>query len=303
MHLVVYIDLIFLVNVVMDFVILFIMKELLKEQTTLQRLSIAAVIAALGSCVAIVFHWKVLLRFLFVYVFTSVIVLRIAFQIKDAKEFIGKLLAFFGIAFFVDGFLNFLYYRVNVEHYYKEVFAGTVFSKVSVIYLIACLGCLILLYPLIAFVVWQIREKILLLRKVELENQGRKVKGIGFMDTGNMLFDPLSGEPVIIAEFCWVKELFSVEQQLALASYMKMNQAVKEGTQTDTSLNLPVKIRMIPYRSVGNEDGLLVAVRLDSILIGEQSGLKRRENVLIGLYPGRLSAKKEYQVILHNSLT
>lgn len=299
MHLVVYIDLIFFVNVVMDFVVLFIMKELLKEQTTLRRLSIAAVIAALGGCIAIVFHCPVILRFLFLYVFTSAIVLRIAFRIKDAKEFIGKLLAFFGIAFFVDGFLNFLYYRVNIEKYYKEAFAGTVFGAVSVIYLIACLGCLILVYPLIAFVVVQIREKILLLRKVQLENQGRKVKGIGLMDTGNLLFDPLSGEPVIIAEFCWVKELFSVEQQLALVSYMKMSQVVKEGPQTD----LPVKIRMIPYHSVGNEEGLLVAVRLDSILIGEQSGLKRWENVLVGLYPGRLSAKKEYQVILHNGLT
>ena len=61
-------------------------------------------------------------------------------------------------------------------------------------------------------------------------------------------------------------------------------------------------IRMIPFHSVGEEEGLLVAVRLDSIVIGEQSGLKRRENVLIGLYPGKLSAKETYQVILHNSL-
>ena len=143
----------------------------------------------------------------------------------------------------------------------------------------------------------------MLLRKVRIENRGKQVKGTGLLDTGNMLFDPLSGEPVVIAEFSLVRKLFTPKQQLMLATYMKMNRVMQEGPQlTEESEETPMMIRMIPFHSVGEEEGLLVAVRLDSIVIGEQSGLKRRENVLIGLYPGKLSANGTYQVILHNSL-
>lgn len=303
MHLVIYIDLIFFVNVVMDFIVLFIMKELLRENTTLQRLSIASVIASLGSCIVIVIPMPAVIRFLFLYGIISTLVLKTGFSITGVRDYIIKLFAFFGVAFFVDGFLNFVYYRLQMEKYYRSLLSNTVFEKFSVIHLIAGIGGFILLYPFLAFAVNQVREHIMLLHRVQVMNQGKTVKGVGLLDTGNMLFDPVSGEPVVIAEFSWIREIFTLKQQMMLASYMKMNRVTQEGSQqTEESKETPMMIHMIPFHSVGEEEGLLVAVRLDSISIGDQSGLKRRENVLIGLYPGKLSGKKAYQVILHNSL-
>lgn len=302
MHLVVYIDLIFLINVVMDFIILFIMKELLHETTTLQRISIASVTASFGSCVAIVIHLPVILRFLLLYGLVSIIVLHIAFTMKGIRDYVIKMVSFFGVAFFLDGFVHFMYYRLEMEQYFKSLLCNTGLNAISLIYLIAAIGGVILVYPFAALIVNQIRENILLLRKVELRNHDKTIKGTGLMDTGNMLFDPISGEPVIIAEFSWVRELFTVKEQLKLASYMKMNHVRNEGLQpAEGSEEQPMRIRMIPFHSVGEEEGMLVAVRLDSILIGKQSELERRENVLIGLYPGTLSARKTYQLILHNN--
>lgn len=304
MHLVVYIDLIFFVNVVMDFVILFVMKELLKEQASIQRLSIAAGVASLGSCIVIVVTIPVVIRFLFLYVLVSSVVLKIAFNLKSIRDFLIKLASFFGIAFFLDGFLNFLYYRLRAEEYYKKLFAHTVFQGIPMIYLVAGIGGILLISPFASFLRTQIREKMLLLRYVEIKNHGKCVKGTGLLDTGNMLFDPLTGEPVMIAEFSWVRELFSVKQQLALASYMKMNQGLDEKLlQKEESEGELMKIRMIPFHSVGDENGMLVAVQLDSILVGAQSDRKCLENVLIGLYPGKLSEHEKYQVILHNRLS
>lgn len=302
MHLVVYIDLIFFVNVVMDFVILFVMKELLKEQASIQRLSIAAAVASFGSCIVIIVTVPVLVRFLFLYVLVSSIVLKIAFHIKSIRDFLIKLAAFFGVAFFLDGFLNFLYYRLRAEEYYKKLFAHTVFQGVPIIYLITGIGGVLLISPFVSFIWIQIREKIMLLRHVEIKNQGKCVKGIGLLDTGNMLFDPLSGQPVMIAEFSWIRELFTVKQQLTLVSYMKMNQGLGEAWQQEDSEKEMMKIRMIPFHSVGEENGMLVAVQLDSLLIGLQSDGKCLENVLIGLYPGKISEHEKYQVILHNRL-
>lgn len=287
----------------MDFIILFILKELLRETTTLQRLSIASVAASLGSCVTIIIHLPVILRFLFLYVLVSIIVLNIAFTMKGIRDYVIKIFAFFGVAFFLDGFINFVYYRLKMEQYYKSLLANTRFEHVSVIYLVAAVGCLIFMYTLIHILVTQGKENILLLKKVELRNKDKSIKGIGLMDTGNMLYDPISGEPVVIAEFSWVRELFTVNEQLKLAAYMKVNQVKQEGLrQTKETKEQSMKIRMIPFHSVGEEEGMLVAVRLDSILIGQQSELKRRENVLIGLYPGTLSARKAYQIILHSKI-
>lgn len=287
----------------MDFVVLFIMKELMKERTTVGKLSIAAIIASFGSCIAIVFQMPAFLKFIFLYGLISALALRTAFCIKDWKDYLRKIFAFFGVAFFIDGFLNFMYYRLEIERYYQKMFAGTILERISVIYLITGIGGIILLYPIFLFFVNQIRENTLFLCHVQLKNKGKEITGTGLFDTGNRLFDPLSGEPVIIAEFEWVKELFTASEQMMLASYMHIYQVSHEGPQQIEELEEePIMIRMIPFHSVGKEQGMLVAVRLDSIWIGEQSGLKRRENVLIGLYPGRLSARETYQVILHNSM-
>lgn len=304
MHFVVYIDLIFLVNVVMDFLVLFIMKELMKKRTTIGRLSIAAMTASFGSCITIVFQMPVFLKFIILYGLVSGLTLQIAFGIKSWKDYLNKILVFFGIAFFIDGFLNFIYCHLDIEQYYKKTFSGTFLEQVSVIYFIAGIGGIILVSPIILFLVSQIRENALFLCYVKLKNRGKEITGTGLLDTGNRLFDPLSGEPVILAEFEWVKELFTVSEQRMLASYMNFSQVPHEGPRQMGELEgEPIMIRMIPFHSVGREQGMLVAVRLDSIWIGEQSGLKRRENVLIGLYPGRVSAREMYQVILHNSLT
>lgn len=287
----------------MDFIVLFIMKELLKEHTTIQRISIASIIASFGGCIAIVLKMPTLVKFLFLYLGIHTLVLWIAFGFKDWRAYVIKVIAFFGIAFFVDGFLNFMYYRLDMEKYYRQLCSGTILEKVSILHLIACIGGIILLYPIFTAILHSVRENVLLLHHIKITNKGRQLEGIGLLDTGNMLFDPLSGEPVLIAEYEWMKGLFTVNQQKMLLSYMNMNQVSQEGPQqTEEEEETPIMIRMIPFHSVGKEEGMLVAVRLDSIVIGEESGLKRRENVLMGLYPGRLSAKRKYQVILHNEM-
>ncbi|SES62487.1 sigma-E processing peptidase SpoIIGA [[Clostridium] polysaccharolyticum] len=303
MELIVYMDLVFLVSVVMDFIILFIMKELLHETAAMLRLSLAAIIASFGSCILIMFSIPVAFRFICLYGIVSTVILKIAFSIKNKKDYIIKLFTFFGVAFFVDGFLDFFRNHLSMERYYGALLQGTIFERISVIRLIAGIGCLIVCYPIVAFLVCLVKEKVLLLRNVKMVHHGLQIKATALLDTGNMLFDPLSGEPVIIAEFSLVRKLFTPKQQLKLVSYMEMNRAMQEGYKyNELSEEEPVRFRMIPFHSVGKESGMLVAVRLDLIMIGEQSGWKRREKVLIGLYPGRLSAKESYQVILHSDL-
>ncbi len=287
----------------MDFVVLFIMKELLREVTTVQRLSIAALIASAGSCLVIIMPLPTFLRVIILYGVVSAVVIKVAFPIKNGKDYVIKLASFFGVAFFVDGFLNFLNQQLAMERYFESLVQNTPFEKITIVNLIAGVGVLLLCYPIIVALSGYVREKVLLLRRIKFVNQGKTVHAIGLLDTGNMLFDPITGEPVVVAEFSLIRNLFTPKQQLMLVTYMKMGRVSQKGLQqVGESEELFTKIHMIPFHSVGKEEGILVAVRLDSIEVGEQSGLKRGENVLVGLYPGKLSAKETYQVILHNSL-
>lgn len=286
----------------MDFTVLFLMNLFLKERTSFFRLSMAAIIASFGSCLTIVIPMPVLIRFVFLYLIVSWIALKIAFSISSIKAMAGRLFLFFGTACFLDGVINAVYYHTDTDKFFREIREGTVFSEITLAYVLGGVGVVLVLAPFLQIAYGKIKRKLVLHRKVQISYDGKLVKGDALADTGNTLQDPISQEAVVVAEFSWIRTVFTTEEQLMLASYMKGNPPVQKGVQLEETSGLQKKIRMIPYHSLGQENGMLTAVRCDFLLIGEKSALKRVDNVLIGLYPGRLSAGKMYQVILHSSM-
>ncbi len=102
------------------------------------------------------------------------------------------------------------------------------------------------------------------------------------VDTGNLLRDPLTGDPVLIAEGRAVARLFPrdcvpTEQELCHPAA-----ALERLSQRWTS----TRLRLVPYRAVGTERGLLLAVRVDEM---EVDGVSRGSR-LVAVTPGRLGA-------------
>ncbi len=113
----------------------------------------------------------------------------------------------------------------------------------------------------------------------ELVLCGRKVKGEGFLDTGNSLSDPVSGAPVVIAGKGPVEEFLK-----------------------ETALCHPERIRMIPYHSVGRDHGILIGVVLDEIVVYTEEGAVSRRGVVCALCTHAVSAGKNDRIILHTSI-
>ncbi len=97
----------------------------------------------------------------------------------------------------------------------------------------------------------------------------------GFIDTGNGLSDPVSGDPICIIDKSTAKKLLEKE-------------TVKN-------------IRYIPYRTIGNAEGVLPIIRVDRLRIcGEQTCEIKQP--LLGISEEKVSIRGEYEMILNPNL-
>ena len=109
-------------------------------------------------------------------------------------------------------------------------------------------------------------------------------------DTGNILVDPISHAPVIVAELDALAELFDYSTRLCLCSE---NLQAGLGSMAEHG----VKARLIPFSSVGDGEGMMVGFIPDRAAIRQGGGFKPMESCVVGVYPRRLSADKSYDAL------
>lgn len=126
------------------------------------------------------------------------------------------------------------------------------------------------------------------LAPVRLELAGRVCRLTALMDTGNTLTDPATGRPVMVAEAQRLSALFppgGCPGADALADPVK----ALEGLQDS-----PCRWRLIPYRAVGVDRGLLLAVKVDRARVGEED----YGSLLVALSPNPVSDGGGYSALI-----
>lgn len=111
--------------------------------------------------------------------------------------------------------------------------------------------------------------------KVILESAGTKIEVVALVDTGNSLTEPLSHKPVCLIE---------------------------EDLLAKITLENPLFLRAIPFRSVGCEHGMLYGVLVPKITILSEEKTIVATDVICAGVGHRLSSKNVYQMILHPAL-
>ncbi|MCD8189744.1 MAG: sigma-E processing peptidase SpoIIGA, partial [Clostridiales bacterium] len=117
---------------------------------------------------------------------------------------------------------------------------------------------------------------------VLLTCEGRRVLLRALVDTGNLLRDPLTGTPVLIAEGQAVARLFPRRCAPTAQELCHPTTCLEQLSRRWT----PSRLRLVPYRAVGTERGLLLAVRVDEM---EVDGVSRGSR-LVAVTPGRLGS-------------
>ncbi|MBU5434511.1 sigma-E processing peptidase SpoIIGA [Pseudoflavonifractor sp. MSJ-37] len=104
------------------------------------------------------------------------------------------------------------------------------------------------------------------LRTAVVRLEGRSVSLTTLVDTGHTLTDPVTGRTVLVAEGERLRALFPPE---AVPEPADLRDPVR-GLERLGSGPLGKRLRLLPYRAVGVEQGLLLAVRTDGVRVGEE---------------------------------
>lgn len=116
---------------------------------------------------------------------------------------------------------------------------------------------------------------------LEIPKGDRMIRLVALRDTGNSLKDPITGERVLVVGGKMAQELSGLtEQQLRNPLETMARQAVPG-------------LRLVPYRSVGQGAGMLLAMRIREVKVGDKSG-----PVLIALAPEGIGRGEGFQALM-----
>lgn len=113
---------------------------------------------------------------------------------------------------------------------------------------------------------------------VELTYGETKLRLTALQDTGNTLRDPITGADVLVVGA-------DVAQKLTGLTRLQLRSPVE-------FLDAIPGLRLIPYRTVGQGSGFLLALRLQEVKIGN-----RRANTLVAFAPDGLHSEGAYQAL------
>ncbi len=278
MNYVVYLDVFLIINTFMDFLILVIAKSLIKPQTTLFRCLAGAGVGGILSVISLLIPYKAIwLRFITSYIIICFVMCRVAFRIKGIRSNIKNMCIVYGVTFTLGGAMNALYYYTSLGFVINRILSGEYIKAVNILRFISIA---LLTYLLTDFFVKMFNKKAGRERQIYRVNVCEKSKIVtinALLDTGNLLFDPISKRKVHIIEYEAVKDIVNKENGF---------------------------YRVIPFNSVGNSRGLLDAVEVDYIEIENGNMPKLRlDKPIIALYDKKLASDGKFEGLLHSSIS
>lgn len=296
---VIYADLIFLLNTYIDFLLLWLTSGIRKQQISMWRLIIAAMIGGLYSMLHLWPHFAITYS-LPVKILVSMLMIWVAFGWGHFRSYIRNLGVFYLVCFIAGGALIALHYVVSGE---SQVAGGIFFTQTAngwgspVSWGIIIVGFpLVWAYTRFSFRSLEERQRVnqyLVPMKIKLN--GEEILCMGLIDTGNQLRDPITRAPVIMVEI----------QSLAAQLPRELIEMVMKKDWENGWLQLPAdwmtKVRMIPYRPAGRDFEMMIVIKPDQVEIQHEDKWNNVQKVLIGIDVGRISSDGTYQAIIHPS--
>ncbi len=295
MFLEVYGDIIFLINFVMDFFIFWGTGKIFQKKILMSRIILGAFLASiLYCCVIFIDFFRCCYNPIGILIILMISVF-VAFGARSLKSFFKSIFQVIVISFAIGGFATALFYFFNISDFIGN-FINIYIHNFSLKFLFFSVS--IFYFILKAFVSWYkksiIRKQVFC--KMEVFLKGKKVFLNALIDTGNSLYEPISGKPVIVSEFHAVEEIIPIEVRDFFAKdnkndFTKIYDYIKN---TDNDFDF----RIIPFCSVGKRQGFIVGFFADRVIIYYDNNVCL-EKVIIGISNVKLSRENTYNALLN----
>lgn len=284
----VYVDLLFIVNWVINTLILAGGAMLARERLHRARVLLGAAIGALYS-VLIFFPQTEWLTWFVLRLMVGALMVGVAVPTPTLARYFKALLYFY-IVMGVFGGGMYLFYSFTAAGA-NMVYSNGVYYVDLPLWML--LGLSFGFYGLIRLTaLLQYRKKpIRGLQEIEVCCMDKYRSITAFVDTGNSLIDPMTLAPVVVVEASALRGLLPAEVLETTGSPERLEYVCSKYPD--------LKCRLIPYKGVGGESCLMFALRPDHIR--RLSDGQVRENVLLGLTSRSLSPDGSYRALLHSS--
>jgi stage II sporulation protein GA (sporulation sigma-E factor processing peptidase) len=289
MNNVVYVDVLFLENFFMNYLLLYFVNRFCRCSAKVYKLLLSS---AAGALYIFVIFYPSLQMFtsIIIKIVVSLIMLFIAFSPCSIKAFIKLTIIFYIEAFCIGGCTLGIYYLGK-----QASFDPNIQIHISPEFFITSILIALLLIKLgfDYFDNYFRAEK----NKIELQIllDKKECTLTALIDTGNSLKDPLTNLPVVIVYF---KAIYGI-----LPDNFK-NRFEHNGDYTSImeiimNSSLKPRIRLLPFKALGTENGLLTGIKIDMIIARTKNKAVIISNPVIALYDKPISIDDDYQALAY----
>ena len=287
----IYLDVVLIENLIMNYIILYATGIILKINIKHIRLIIASLLGAIYSIIAYMsvleIYSSIILK-----IILSVVIVYISYNPQNVKQLWKHILIFYMTSFVFGGAAFALIYVVKPQEIFMKngLFLGTYPLKTIL------LGAIIAFFVIITsfkIVKSKISKKdMFCIVKVKINNKEIETKVM--IDTGNLLKEPISNTPVIVLEHtllydCIPKEILNNLENILGGDFNGVSEEVKNQYIS--------KLKVIPS-SLGKQNGMLMGIKPEYIIIKNEDNEKKINNVIIGIYNKSLTKRGEYRGLI-----
>lgn len=292
---VIYVDVLFAVNLIINYILLRACCSFTKLKLNRLRVLCGALI---GACYAVLVFFP---DFSVLYstickILISMLIVASAFPFFSLKSYIKTLMIFYMVSFGFGGCVLGVFYFSDIGARLGAVYSNGIFYFNLPWTVIALSGALFhISVKLFGLFTNRVSNSRNLRKKLYISYNNNTAEITALLDTGNSLIDPVSLSPVIIAEYKSVKNLFDKEIQNGLDKIGEenitwiMNDVAQKG----------LSARLIPFSSLGKENGMLIGFVPDHTEIHDECGVRVLEKCVIGLYEKPLSKDRSYGALFN----
>lgn len=252
-----YIDVFWMTNFMMDSLLLFAVRQLLKCPVGKGRILLGGVVGSTMTCLIVLLPLTGILRFCAGGILTALVMIRVSFGKQPVRMYRKAFVFLYISAFLMSGILQL--FRPYME-------------TMSLFFVVAAAA-----YAVLKGIqrLWEnlLREQKMICEVLLIQDE-KRCRARGLMDTGNLLTDPVTKEPVCVAD------------PPLISTFLGENPD-KNG----------LKLHYLPYQSVGGS-GVMPVIRIQQMQITQRKVIQV-ENPLIAISSGKLSEEEEYQMILN----
>ncbi|MFD3258511.1 sigma-E processing peptidase SpoIIGA [Paenibacillus lentus] len=299
---VVYIDLIFLMNLLIDASLLLVTAWIRKQRVRAWRILVSAAVGAAYVVMMFLPELSFLFTFLVKFLF-SVVMLWIAFGYASLQNYLRNMGAFYMVNFAAAGGILGIHYLLQNS---GEVWNGIWYSASGGLGFSLEVGSIFTVVVFFIVIVWfkmvvasrRATERVeSCLAEVRVRIDETTVQCTGLVDTGNQLKDPLTRWPVMVMEASLWDHVLP-DSFLGRLAAEQADNLIMEWSDEEL-FPWRDRLRLVPYRGINKGSQFMIALKPDEVSIVQEGRIMTTNRVLIGLDGGRLSAEAAYRAIIH----